>query len=563
MLRTTEDVIGAIKMGRLQEFLHANLEIKADWAQKHGDKISGLANKLDQIVCFMVLGVADNGQLVGRSSEWAKRTEEIISQQINISLDPVQACCAISCHEISGSWVIVITIRNPGEVTYWDEEAYYASGTTIEVMKPEQILKLRIQLPGLTDYTKQHFKCAYDVQLIKTFKGQVAARRHPLEVAGQPDIDEMQTLRNLGMHERQASRILFGTCPFRTIHYDQHGEPVSNIKKTGLYRILQPEFINQLATQEGCHYSERALKEGFANAVAHAAYFESDGDIILEIHPHRIVISNLCIRESTYFANRWFSRSHKTINGLLMEVLRISGSVDELGRGKHLIFAKSIELGQPAPEVIIERAGKYERWKLVIYGAAPQQTLLRLLERSREIYGDERKSLISQALVLWRDKPVKEIRNYVDGDFARQFAEVLSGIKGPIFYYEKEDRIMLRRWAEVLIGEGKDSKDLSPGEEERLQTLAYDIQTKYNNGIISPKDLRELCDMGNTKSELVLSSSILKRWHGKGVLERLSHGKYKFVTKAQFPPTLLFDDILKLLSEPPATNELPKHPTVG
>jgi hypothetical protein len=361
------------------------------------------------------------------------------------------------------------------------------------------------------------------------------------------------------MHERQASRILFGSCPFRTIYYDKNGEPTSNIKTTGLYQILQPEFIHQLASYNGCHYSERALKEGFANAVAHAAYFESDGEIILEVHPDRIVISNLCIRESTYFANRWFSRSHKTINGLLMEVLRVAGSVDELGRGKHLIFSQSIELGQPAPEVIIEKAGKYERWKLVVYGANPKPTMLRLLERSREIYKDERKALIAQALVLWRDKPVKEIRNYVDGDFARQFAEVLSGIEGPIFYYEKEDRITLRRWAEVLIGEGKDSKDLSPGEEEKLQALAYDLQVKYNNGIITPKDLRELCPMGNTQSEQVLSSSILKRWHNKGIVEKLGHGKYKFITKTQFSPPL-FDEMLKIFSQPPSfepPNSLP------
>jgi hypothetical protein len=168
---------------------------------------------------------------------------------------------------------------------------------------------------------------------------------------------------------------------------------------------------------------------------------------------------------------------------------------------------------------------------------------------------------------LWRDKPVKEIRNYVDGDFARQFADVLSGIKGPIFYYEREDRVTLRRWAEVLIGEGKDSKALSPGEEERLQTLAYDIQTKYNNGIITPKDLRELCDMGNTKSEVVLSSSILKRWHSKGFLEKQRHGKYKFVAKMQVTPTL-FDDILKIFSQTSSFAELlniewPKFPPVN
>ena len=195
-----------------------------------------------------------------------------------------------------------------------------------------------------------------------------------------------------------------------------------------------------------------------------------------------------------------------------------------------------------------KRQGEVSNFRLAAVQGVPWE------ERDKRpvIKGGERKALISQALVLWRDKPVREIRNYVDGDFARQFAEVLSGIKGPIFYYEKEDRITLRRWAEILIGEGKDSKDLSPGEEERLQTLAYDIQTKYNNSIITPKDLRELGDMGNTKSELVLSSSILKRWYGQGVLEKVGHGKYKFVSKVPAALTA-FEDLLKIFSQPSAT----------
>ena len=53
-----------------------------------------------------------------------------------------------------------------------------------------------------------------------------------------------------------------------------------------------------------------------------------------------------------------------TINGLLMEVLRVAGHVDELGRGKNLIFSDSIKNGKRSPEVILERAGRYDRWKL-------------------------------------------------------------------------------------------------------------------------------------------------------------------------------------------------------
>lgn len=113
-------------------------------------------------------------------------------------------------------------------------------------------------------------------------------------------------------------------------------------------------------------YPTRALKESIANAVAHAAYMESQGDIIVEIHYNKLCISNLCFRESEYFANKWFAKSHKTVNKLLMETLRLAGFVDELGRGKNLIFADSLSYGKHPPYVAIERGGRYDRWRLLL-----------------------------------------------------------------------------------------------------------------------------------------------------------------------------------------------------
>jgi hypothetical protein len=64
----------------------------------------------------------------------------------------------------------------------------------------------------------------------------------------------------------------------------------------------------------------------------------------------------------------------------------------------------------------------------LLYGGTQDENLLRLLERSRAVYKDAQKALVAHALVLWRNQPVSEIRNYIDGDFSRQFAEVLSGL---------------------------------------------------------------------------------------------------------------------------------------
>jgi len=147
---------------------------------------------------------------------------------------------------------------------------------------------------------------------------------------------------------------------------------------------------------------------------------------------------------------------------------------------------------------------------------------------------------------IWRDKPVTEITNYIDGDFSRQFAEVLSNLKGPTFYWKAQDKIVLSRWASVLLGEGKDSKTFSPAEEEQMRTFAYDIRMNYHGGYITPKDLRDLAHMGNTPSEKSLSSKLLSKWTSEGSVRKLGQGKFQFVKKVEFPLSD-FSELLKLL----------------
>jgi predicted HTH transcriptional regulator len=530
ILKTSDDVVRAIETGNSREYLHLNLELKERWAQAYGDKISALANKLDQTTTFLAVGVSDDGTVMQHDEKWAKNTEAVISQHVNQSLDPLQVCKAISCKNTKNGWVVILTIQNAGEVTYWGEYAYCASGTTIKRMGPADVLTLRIQLPGLIDYSKQYHKSTYNERLVRRFVEQIVDKRDAIGSELNTAAPE-ELLQRLGLFERQAARLLFGRASYRLVRYDDEQQPISNNRLDGLISLLLPEFIKGLCHEGDGHFSERALKEALANAVAHAAYFENDGEIMVEVYPDCITVSNLCIKESTYFANRWFSRSHKTINGLLMETLRMAGYVDELGRGKNLIFSDSIKSGKRPPEVHIETAGKYQRWKLMIYGGKEDQKLVRLLERCREIYNDERKALIALALVLWRHRSVTEIRGYVDGDFARQFAEVLTGVEGPIFYYPEKETIYLTRWAAVLLGEGKDSKALSRGEEQHLQNFAFDICSKYHGGIITPQLLREFAHMSETKSEQVLSSNILSKWTREGIVKKAGKGKYEFVRK--------------------------------
>ena len=147
------------------------------------------------------------------------------------------------------------------------------------------------------------------------------------------------------------------------------------------------------------------------------------------------------------------------------------------------------------------------------------------------MYHDEHKALIANALVLWHGHTVSNIRQYVDGESSDIFAEVLADLNGPIFYYQKNDQIFLRRWVRILLGEGKDSKQLSADEEEDLLEFASKIQIEHNRGYITPKELREHAGMGHTPSEVVLSSQILRRWTEQGKTKRVKKGVYQFVKK--------------------------------
>lgn len=551
MIENLTKLLNEIRNGTAQEHIHENLELKESWDKKYGKDISALGNKLDKSCCWLVVGVKDDGTLANLTEKKARQVEQVLSQQINEYLDPVQACSQISCCEINGNWLVATRIINPGDVVYWDNNAYVASGTTSRSLAPEEILELRIKLPGLTDYSSQFSHSNYDKTLIEIFIKRIQKTGHSVELGEQA----LDTLQKLNIYEKQVSRILFGECGFRVIKFDKFGDPISNTRYRGLYKILTDDFQFEIqdwtSTQLDVNerpYPERALREALSNAVAHAAYFEQDGDIILELYPDHLSISNLCIRDSVYFANRWFSRSHKTVNSLLMEVLRIAEHVDELGRGKNLIFSDSIRHGKRAPEVLIERAGKCERWKLLLYGGVTDEVSLRLLDRIREVYKDEQKALIAFSLVLWRDKRVQEIRNYIDGDFSRQFAEVLSSPKGAIFYQQQEDKIMLTRWANILLGEGRDSKELSSVEEEFLKGFAYTMCTQFYGNEITPERLRSLYQMSNTPSEKSLSSKILSRWCKEKLLKKISRGKYLWSKEPDnIDNTVLLQHIRKLL----------------
>lgn len=550
MIQNVEEMILFLRNGNpLVEHQNPNIEVKSSWDKKYGQDLSALGNKVDVPAMFCVIGINDSGVVLGQDENWARNVEKTISQHLNQYLDPIQACKSLTCHDTGRGWVVVLYMLNPGAVVKWESAAYKAAGTTSSKMLPEEVMELTVRLPGLSDKTAQTWTGSIDNSLAKGFLENVS-RRFPEFAGDYSSIPEIErNLGRLGISGKYVAHLLFGECKYRVIFYDANETPRVNETRRGLFSLLLADSFmdeiqnwtkTQLSIQEN-PYSKLALREAIANAIAHGAYMERDGDLILEIFHDRLVISNLSFPVSRYFANRWFSRNHNTVNRLLMETLRLAGFVDELGRGKGVIFSESIKGGKLPPQVFLEGASQYDRWRLVLHGGTKEQKVVRLLQRLRTHY-DDQKAQIAAALVLWSNQPVAEIRKYVDGESLPAFIEVLQDLKGPIFYYEKEDRIILRRWAAIMMGEGKDSKTLTIPEEENLLRFARDIHTKYHNGYITPAQLRDLGGMGHTSSEQTLSSTVLSKWLADGEVQRVKKGTYQFVQKE--PPRVSLAEII-------------------
>jgi predicted HTH transcriptional regulator len=540
------EIVDALRDRSLREHLHVNVELKESWHEEHGKRLSALANRPELSTTWLIVGVTDLGQATGRDESWARKTEEIVSQHVNHRLDPVQACLSIDCLNTDEGWIIAIGCKNPGAVVYWGGSAYKRAGTTIAEMRPEEVLEFTIKLPGLTDYSRQPWHGEVSDALVANYASAVALKQNEPTLAARRGLTSDQVLVRLNLLGRNVTRLLFGDCSYRVVLCDNEGVPGQNVKQYGLFDLLEGTFVErvqgwarlQLGTPDPEPFPQLALKEALANAVAHAAYFEGDGDITIEAFPDRIVISNLCLPESRFFANKWFSRSRNTVNNLLMEALRLAGFVDELGRGKNLIFRESILAGKRPPQVTVERAGRYDRWRLFLYGGTKDPIQLRLLRRIRETYTDPHKALIAYALILWRDESIAEIRKHIEGESIPVFLEVLSDVNGPIFYWKEQDRVLPRRWVRVLLDEGKDSKTLTLAEETDLFNLAYDIRTRHHHGYFAPKDIRKLADMGETASERSATSNLLKKWVEEKRIRKVKTGVYAFLPVPVPPSTI-------------------------
>lgn len=536
MINTLEELKSELARGRLVEHQFPNVQLKESWKQDNGKQLCGRANDMKSPRAWMVVGVADDGSLAGKSEDWVKHQEEQASEHLNRYLDPASTCSVLQAGQVNGSWVLIVGVSNPGTVVRWNQEAYKSIGTTCQKMAPEEALAFTLQLPGLKDPSAQPWTGTVNPASVQDFARRIALRdKHGL-LSNIHLLPHDEILDRLHLKGTVVSRILFGDIRCRIVQYDIADNVLLNTD-VPLYETLSAEFQDSLsltATRKSeCKqlWPRLALSEGIANAVAHASYFERGGDIAIELHPKWLCVSNLCTPEAAAFANKWFSRSHQTLNTLLMEGLRLAGIVDELGRGKSLILSEFLTAGLSPPSVTIEPAGRVSRWRLKLPTESTSERYRQVLDRLKQSYPDDtKKALLAMALCLWTDKPLSQIRRYISDEYLPLLTEILEDVRGPVLSLVNEDRLARVRWTRLILDEGLDSKQFSPGEERRLLEFARDTQTEYNEAFITPAGLRKLGGMSESASEKSLSSKMLKRWEQAGFVKKVANGKYRFVS---------------------------------
>jgi predicted HTH transcriptional regulator len=524
---------------RLTEITYSNLELKSAWKQDDGKKISGLANRVDNATYFLIVGIDDKGSYLNKDEAWAKDTEANVSNHFNQYLDPSFTCSKVACVRcIDSTYAVVIQVDSPGVLVLWNRKPYKMTGTTALEMSPVESMELTVRFNNRRDFSSLEKASELDMGLVRDFIDRIRHLSTTPAFRIFNELSDAAALKSLKIHGRNCANILFGTVSCRLVVYKADDSVYSQDILVGLYRLLNGELYDRITDllrrvygiEASDLYPESAFKESVANAVAHAAYFENNGDLIVEVYQSKISIGNLCLEESGYFANKWFSKSHNTVNNLLMEVLRIAKHVDELGRGKYLIYSDSVKSGKLPPEVVLESAGRFRRWKLILHGSIIDEKNKKAFEAIKARYGDTEKSQIAFSLVLWRQKTIEEISQYIDGESKGKFADIIRDYRGPIYYSKELRRFILNRWIKLIVEEGKASKTLTAAEEKRLFDLAYSLGVEYDEGYITSKRLRELGGFGNSKSANTQCSVLLRKWKSEGkITSEDKRGVYRFV----------------------------------
>ena len=513
-------------------------EFKEKWHQNCGKSLSAIGNKNGG---WLIIGIDDKGQLLGKSSGWIKKQEELIDGHISQYLEPYSTVSSVSVETINNKSFILIEIINPKAVVSWNKKFYKRVGTRTDEMTPGEKQELEQERPGL-DFSSSNYKGEVNSSLILDFAKFLKNGTEDWLKLSAEDI-----LSKLNIKEKKASGILFGDFSFRVAHYNQESELTDQYEKEGLYSLLKNDFIRHiqswtrtkeirlipgsLSVTEEIPYPALVLREVLVNAVAHSAFEKQARKVTVELYKNRIRISNHCSAKATAYINKKFHQDHESYNPLLMKILRKAQFSDEFGTGKNKIFKHIIENGRREPLFEYQPLSKdYGIWSVTIYNEQPNKNFLKLLKKFKKIYQNNiDKYKISAALVLWRDKTLKEIFSYIDEYHKRLVGEILSSDDSPFLYtteYPEKNKkkplvkILLKRWVKVQL-EGQESKVFSKAEENQFKEILQIYAFKDNRkGYITNKEARQLFGLSNSQSEIVQLSKLFQQWEKKGFIEK-------------------------------------------
>ena len=516
-----------------------NVEFKSQWDQSYGKKISAMGN--EDSGGWLMVGVDDNGRVIGKNLNWLRKQEAKIESHISEYLEPYSTVQSISIETINNKKFILIEIINPKAVVSWNGEAYKKIGSSAEKMTPGEKQELELKRHGL-DFSSFDYKGKINSSLVLDFAKFLKNGNEDWVKLSADNV-----LSKLNIKDKNVSGILFGGFSFRVAHYNQESELTDQDEKEGLYSLLQEDFIQHiqswtrtkgislipgsLSVTEEKPYSDSVLREVLVNAVAHSAFEKQEEEITVELYRNRIKISNHCSAKATAFINKKFSQGHFSYNPFLMKILRKAKFSDEFGTGKNKVFKYMIESGRREPLFEYQKiSDDYGIWSVTIYNEQPNKNFLRLLKKLKKLYeSNTDKYKISAALVLWRDKTLEEIFSYIDEYHKRLIGEILSNNNSPFLltteYSQKNKKkpvakILLKRWVKVQL-EGQESKVFSKAEENKFKEILQNYAYKENReGYITNKEARQLFGLSNSQSEIVQLSKLFQQWEKDGFIEK-------------------------------------------
>lgn len=552
-----ENLIKKIESGCVTEVLNNGVELKSSWHQDYGRDLCALANIETLKSNFLIIGMSNDGRPIGHDENWIAKTEQQVTNHIIHYLSTTWAAM-VSCHCVCGSnHILIIEVKNPGDVVEWNNKAYKLVGTSSVEMSPSESLELSLRLPG-QDYSKQPWNGEASSTLVLDFAQKIKIRDSSILPENLLDMAPKNILEKLTVSNRMAANILFGDCIVRVVYYDYSGDILTQNEKRGAFYLLTDEFVEQLQTwtktkgtvlqgsslsvSEDMPYPPKALRETLANAVAHAMYERSLGDIIIDIHPNRLVVRNNCLLEAKAFAKQWFSKQTHSRNKFLMRLLREAGVTDELGSGKIRLFSQMIEHGKREPIIEFYEKGNYACWAVTLYNEEQNKTSLALLEKFKQYFETIDEARIAMALVLWGNNKWSDILEKLDEHYKKMAIAVIKHPHSPIIVVN--DSILTKRWVNAILA-GQTSLAFTAAEEQQIKAvLQKHAFGNGRSGAFSSDEARQIIGLSTSRSEVTQLSNLFRKWRDEKIVRQgKRRGDWHFENQVTQP----FEIIMSIL----------------